>query len=936
MLAPMMQQTLAHIQNSIAQNSPEILGWLHADLLQKCVAKHFVTNVNPIMVRACVLEMHMAKRNNLLEGQNPEDRFDFFVRTLAEPQNMDAFLNKYAALKTQIASVCEQFSQHITVLLQRLNKDKKSIQRHFLGLGGEQKIIDINATGDLHCKGQTVSILTFAKNGRETKVVYKPHTLKLDLAFQQFIVWFNQQNPRLSLRSIDIIAKKGYGWVEYIAHLSCKNEQEIQQFYTRLGYLLMMAYLFLGTDFHSENLIACGANPVLIDFECLLIPLYSFKEKPKRARLRFAVYKTLFLPAQTGMSKDNRGLDYSALGAEEGAEGLAQLIKWVDAGKDSMHAERIFTKVKGLLNKPSLDGKPVDYLDYEKDFLSGFREAFLIILQHKDLLLDRHSLLKAFKKVPLRLVLRATALYQYNLIESYHPKYLLSERARSRYFKIFDIKGKKNQSLKEALKAEINDLKENNVPFFSALSDGKKLFDSRGVALTSPIIKSGFCLMRDHLKQNIHEKNLKVQSLWITNSFSIARFNRDSNKPPALSMEMPPKPLSADALKQKALQFAKHYLDILAEWSYSDEEDIFWPSANSFGENKWFLQETRLELYNGLPGIALAYLYAREIFGIDVYGRIAKQCLNTIKKWAKAILTTESSLLGAYANGGMLYTLAAFYRVNPDKVLKSLIRKTVRRMATQIKKDKILNIQDGSAGSILLLRTLADVLDREEQMPLVHALARHIMRNYPEPSQLPLCTSPIAAPKPLLGFAQGVAGIALALFHYYLLSGNPQAKAWIEAAWVYVHREFDSKARRWPDFREAPESESNAAAAWCQGAAGIGMSALAMSKHWQSEEMLEDLAKALSITMEQGFGAYACLCHGNLGSLDFIQLAAPEKLPAYASMFVSSLDQMPLHCSGLCNSATPGLMTGMAGVSYGLMRIANPKRIPSILFFDIG
>ena len=31
---------------------------------------------------------------------------------------------------------------------------------------------------------------------------------------------------------------------------------------------------------------------------------------------------------------------------------------------------------------------------------------------------------------------------------------------------------------------------------------------------------------------------------------------------------------------------------------------------------------------------------------------------------------------------------------------------------------------------------------------------------------------------------------------------------------------------------------------------------------------------------------------------------------------------------------TPGLMTGLAGIGYGLLRLAEPRRTPSVLAFE--
>ena len=46
----------------------------------------------------------------------------------------------------------------------------------------------------------------------------------------------------------------------------------MERFYRRAGHLLCLMYVSSSTDFHDENLVACGEFPVPIDLETVFNP----------------------------------------------------------------------------------------------------------------------------------------------------------------------------------------------------------------------------------------------------------------------------------------------------------------------------------------------------------------------------------------------------------------------------------------------------------------------------------------------------------------------------------------------------------------------------------------------------------------------------------------------------------------------------------------
>gem|GEM_PF-4690664 len=136
-------------------------------------------------------------------------------------------------------------------------------------------------------------------------------------------------------------------------------------------------------------------------------------------------------------------------------------------------------------------------------------------------------------------------------------------------------------------------------------------------------------------------------------------------------------------------------------------------------------------------------------------------------------------------------------------------------------------------------------------------------------------------------------------------------------------------------------------ATWSTGATGIGLGRLrclrladAVGMDDGSRAALRsDVASSLRITLTHGFGANHSLAYGDFGSLDFLAQAAatlddPHITTALADRVAQTLNN--IQQVGWVTAApggleTPGLMAGLAGVGYGLLRLCMPERVPCVL-----
>ena len=102
------------------------------------------------------------------------------------------------------------------------------------------------------------------------------------------------------------------------------------------------------------------------------------------------------------------------------------------------------------------------------------------------------------------------------------------------------------------------------------------------------------------------------------------------------------------------------------------------------------------------------------------------------------------------------------------------------------------------------------------------------------------------------------------------------------------------------------------------------------------------LEAAIAVTLNDGFGHSHSLCHGDLGNIDLLIEARLAGMPQvtdavlehYGTGVLEGIRQNGWICGTPKNVETPGLMSGLAGIGYGFLRLYDPQKIPSILLLD--
>ena len=203
---------------------------------------------------------------------------------------------------------------------------------------------------------------------------------------------------------------------------------------------------------------------------------------------------------------------------------------------------------------------------------------------------------------------------------------------------------------------------------------------------------------------------------------------------------------------------------------------------------------------------------------------------------------------------------------------------------------------------------------------------------------------------PLTGFSHGNSGFAWALLELYGATGDERYRATTVRALAFEREFFSPEERNWRDLRPArwelgtqDYGDIPGNVAWCHGSSGIGLSRLRMLAYLDAPEIREDIRAAVETTRLRGFGVNHCLCHGDLGNLDLIfqaaralgdpdwQQAADER----TRRVLADIETRGYRCGVPFYVETPGFMEGLAGIGYGLLRLAEPDRVPCVLLLDL-
>jgi type 2 lantibiotic biosynthesis protein LanM len=950
LVAPLVEPALASLDAEIAAAAarlPCAPAWLVGALFALLAER-----LELPMLRTLALEVNVARWRGELAGDTPEERFDDFVAGMASRPAAQSFLAEFPVLARHVATVVDNWGSSSRAFVRHLADGLGAVRDALWGGEdpGELTRIDGGA-GDAHRGGRSVMVLGFARGHR---VVYKPHSLAVDVHFQDLLRFLNSFAPSsgvLDLKPIGVVDRGDHGFCEFVAAEPCPTRRALARYFRRQGQQLALVYALEGIDIHSENVIAHGEHPVLVDLEALFHPRVAYvgPVDPAADAMLESVSRILFLPQRVDSDEGRAGYDISALGDRPGQVTAKAAALMDELATDTMHVVHRRVPLGANPNRPTLAGSDVDVMGFVDDVCAGFSSMAALLARVRPQLLGPGGPLQAFRDDEVRVILRSTSYYDQMLRTSFHPAFLSDGLERERIFDRLYAEVDAQPALAAAVPHERDDLWRGDIPAFSVRADDLTLYDARGAAIDGVVASSGFANACERLR-GLDDRDVARQLWLIRASFATIPIGKGERHWRRSDLRRIARRVSVD----ERIHMAEAVGDRLVELALRRDGMASWLGVELRGETEWTVEPAQLGLYDGISGIALFLGYLARVTGSRGYDATLDHALATLRARLGA-MARAGELVGLGIAGAVpsaIYALAHLGRAlgRPELVgeaesLLAPLDDLTRGAALPL--DVLVGI-GGALHAVLALRAArpsaeATRVARRLGDALVDTAAA-------QPHGGVAWKGDITASAPLTGFSHGASGLAVALARLAAVEPDARARSrHAEAAAAAVRYEatcLSSDRMNWLDFRTSddgpPPAGARAMCLWCHGAPGIGLARAALLDTRRDDTWLADLAIAARTTQRQGFGFNHSLCHGDLGNVELLARAAllldddtlAEAHEARLAAIADSIERIGWACGVPLGVETPGLFNGIAGIGYGWLRAAAPEQVPSVMTLD--
>ncbi|WP_223837639.1 type 2 lanthipeptide synthetase LanM family protein [Streptomyces venezuelae] len=885
--------------------------------------------------RTLVKELNLARAAGELPGRTPQDRFAAFLARLGTPQGLAGLFTRYPVLARMLGQACGYAAEATAELLDRFAADRPEIVKELLQGTDPGELVRMDlGRGDAHQGNRSVALLHFADGAT---VVYKPRPLGQHELLDRAVGWLNAKVPGLGLRTPRTVHGAGHGWLEFIGHHGCESVTELDRFYRRQGALLALLYAVDGVDMHYENVIASGDQPVLVDAETLLhtgLPAaMTAGPDPAAEALQASVHRTCLLPSL--LIGENGGLDISSLGGGAGGAYPSDDVCWEGAGTDEMRVRRAAVVCQAGQNRPVLKGgRATGHTDHRAALLEGFRAGYEAIAGHRAELLGAHAeadvtgtgggLLNRWAAAEGRLIARSTRLYATLLDESAHPDVLGDALARESVFALLWSESVHDPARQRLVEDEIADLWCGDVPLFFHHPAGTAVRTTRGDRLEGLLPAAGLDTVRRKIAA-MSEVDRYDQEWIISATLAVSSANSGAAHPRSVLAQRPapaevPEP-------NRLLAAACGIADELAARAVPGAGRVNWLGLEQVSGAHWAVLPMGAGLAQGYTGAALFLAQIGALAGAERYTALARQAVRPLPELLAA-LAAEPELSAAagpgalHGLGGIVYAVARLSALfgeaegDPAGIGRCLPDALAAlELAAEADPDGPCDLADGLAGALAVTVAVAGTPGTPGAAgarALAGRLADRLLDR-------------LGGATPAPGFAHGDAGIGWALLRY--AAGRPEARRHAEAGTALLRSALDT-ALLHPGHLD-----------WSTGLAGTALAAADALGDGAGTGAALDRSTALLAAAPQA--ADLSLQHGTLGALELLSVRAARghhpargALTRHTGELLGRLAEHGHRCGTPDQVPSPGLLAGLSGIGYALLRLGFPEAVPSVLLLE--
>ncbi|WP_425412918.1 type 2 lanthipeptide synthetase LanM family protein [Micromonospora nigra] len=923
-------------------------------------------SVRPKVTRALVLDVHAARISGRLTGPDPRSRWEHWLELTATDGFWSTMDGRFPTLRRRVDTLLVNSRHAVVRFAHRFAVDRSHLQPAAVLPAGDPTLLDVEfGSGDTHRGGQTVALARCAAG----TVVYKPRSLRVDAALAGLVArLLPDEPPATRIRVPTVLVRDDHGWAAHVAHRYCTTDEELRAFYRGLGHWTAVMRMLGGSDLHAENLIAAGPVPVIVDCETLFTPQlpllpsgYGLATDRAARTLNSSVLGTGLLPGR-GVALAWRGLDPSGAGGLRGEQPTVSLPVLVDEGTDQVRVALADVGAPEAANQPSPE--PV-LARFWGDVRTAFDELTDRLRE-----LDRHGrldpLLTDFVGCQVRFVRRNTETYAELARMLWHPASLHDEpAARATVTDLLIRHGRhaaEAPAEPEVVATEVDDLLVGDIPMFTTAADRTLISETLG---------------------RWRDADPELDRQVLSSSLISAYLNEAPPAPPGPPLI--PRRTRPEDLDRRRRTLAAEVVRTLRDTAVRAEDGTAtWIAPVITAGSGWAVQPLTADMYLGTVGIAvLLAAYQHETTAgradpVDGVAELLDAVLATVRAAEDQVEADRATGIpirpepsGGYVGlGSRIWGWLLLRRLGRgDAGLRAGNRHGTGRGGTDrhgtgrggtatdealrraralaalvpaaVRADEAYDLLRGSAGAIVPLLRLTETDGDPRWAETATAIGGHLRA-----TARPAGGDPDAVwwPGPfgtdaLGGLSHGATGIGWALSH---LRDCADLAA---AAFRYEESLYDPRLPGWLDMRK-PERPSDAAA-WCHGSVGIGIVAAdrwrracdpVAATHWAGV-----LRRAAAAAWPAGMGANHTLCHGELGTWELLRTArgaglapADPELAALDARVLTGMEQFGAVAGPNRDAFRPGLLLGLGGIGYQLLRMHPRSPLPSVLLPDPG
>ena len=478
-----------------------------------------------------------------------------------------------------------------------------------------------------------------------------------------------------------------------------------------------------------------------------------------------------------------------------------------------------------------------------------------------------------------------------------------------------------------------------DIPLFKTTPRSRHLWSGADEEIGEFFDESGLDLAQRRFN-SLSDEDL-AQQLWFIQA-SLATQPTSAGRPPriALSRREAEQPLD----RRRLLDAACALGDRLEARALRGDNDAIWIGLTAVHDRYASLKPLGLDLYDGLPGVTLFLAYLSAITGVDRYRSLADDALVTMQRYITESKPFLSSTGGFAGWGGVIYALSHLGVVMKRPELFSEAGDIVSMLPPLIENDRMLDFIGGAAGGIHGLLALQNCAPSHQTLDAAGLCGERLLATA-RPQDRGIGWVTPAASRPLTGFSHGAAGYTVALLELAAATGDNRFRRAAMDSLEYERSQFSLEKQNWLDLRDPIGSGDRVQAApdvltaWCHGAMGIGLARIHCIRHLDDDTIHEEIRVAIETTLKDGFGMNHSLCHGDCGSLELLLAASRTPLGTtsiphlnrLAAILLEDIEKGGWICGHQISVESPGLMTGLAGIGYTMLRLAEPDAVPSVL-----